>query len=865
MALAALTAVVCAAWRPAVPVPSVLEPATTGGIETVERALAKLSTHRRVMVVGAHPDDEDTTVLSLVSRGMGGEAAYLSLSRGEGGQNLVGPQLGVGLGLIRTGELLAARHFEGTWQFFTRAYDFGYTRSLEETFERWPREIIAEDAVRAVRRFKPQVIVTVFPGDSRAGHGQHQMAGVIAAEILELSGDPDRYPALTAEGLGPWQPEAAYRRLWWGRGEPLFETEFGQIDPLTGMSVLQIAAASRSKHRSQDMGREQPLGSLRGGMVWIAGEGREEATSIFDGIDTSLSAIAASLPQGELRLRVEEELALVESLAIRARESLLPSDLGRSVPAFAEIVRTLQGVHQSLDGDSTPAALGVASLVEEKLAVATAGLTAAAGVAFDAVADREAATLGSVFEAEVELWNGGDFELEVVGVGLETVDGWGVEPRELTEESQLEGVQRWGFRVRVPADDAPTVPYFLRHPLQGDLYDWSQTPREFLGQPFQPPPLSARLDLELAGVGVRLEREVVHRYADQAFGEVRRPLRSVPALEMSLKPSLILWPLGSTGDRQVELLLSSNTEEPLEGRVESEVPEGWLPVEPLPFAIEHLGATKVLRLPLVAAAGLEPGTYIVSATAVLDSSERMAASYPVLDYPHIRPATLREPTVTEVRVLDLRLPDLSRVGYIRGASDRVPELLLEVGVPLELLGPEQLENGDLSGYDTIVVGSRAYETDPTLLRANPRLLEYVQQGGTLIVQYQQYQFVRGGYAPLDLEIERPHGRVTDEASPVRVLDPEHPVFRHPNRISPADWEGWVQERGLYFPSRWDDAYQPLLALRDQGRPEELGSLLVASYGDGTYVYTGLSFFRQLPAGVPGAFRLFSNLLALGEK
>jgi len=864
-ALAVVVAVVCSAWRPSLPVPSVLEPASTGGIETVDRALAKLSTHRRVMVVGAHPDDEDTTVLSLVSRRMGGEAAYLSLSRGEGGQNLVGPELGVGLGLIRTGELLAARGFEGTWQYFTRAYDFGYTRSLEETFERWPREVLEEDAVRAVRRFKPQVIVTVFPGDSTAGHGQHQMAGVIAAEILDLAGDPDRFPALTAEGLGPWQPEAAYRRLWRGTGEPIFETDFGLIDPLTGKSVIQIASASRSMHRSQDMGRVQQLGSYRGGMVWIAGEGRQEATAIFDGIDTRLSAMASSLPVGDLRRSVEVELELVEGLAIKARQTLLPSDPGRTVPALAEIVRTLQGVAEALAEQPTPATVAVASLVDEKLAVATAGLTAAAGVAFDAVADREAVTLGTAFEATVELWNGGGQSLEVRAVSLQTADGWLVEPVELTDDQALESLDRWRFQVSVPAEDLATKPYFLRLPLVGDLYDWSQTPSQVRGEPFQPPPLTARLELELAGAGIRLEREVVYRYGDQAIGEVRRPLRTVPVLEVGLMPALILQPLGSPRDRYLEVLLSSNSEAPIRGRLEARLPEGWLPVDPQPFSIDQPRGMQVLELPLIADEGLEPGTHVVSVSAVLDSGDRLVSSYAVLDYPHIRPATMERPAATEVRALDLRLPSLSRVGYIRGASDRVPELLMEVGVPLELLGPSELENGDLGVYEAIVVGSRAYETDPTLLRANPRLLKYVEQGGTLIVQYQQYQFVRGGFAPLPLVIERPHGRVTDETSPVRVLEPEHPVFRNPNRISSADWEGWVQERGLYFPTEWDEAYRPLLALQDAGRPEELGSLLVASVGEGTYVYTGLSFFRELPAGVPGAFRLFMNLLALGEE
>jgi hypothetical protein len=796
---------------------------------------------------------------------MGGEAAYLSLSRGEGGQNLVGSELGIGLGLVRTGELLAAREFEGTWQFFTRAFDFGYTRSLDETLERWPKEVIEEDAVRAVRRFKPQVVVTVFPANSDAGHGQHQMAGVIAAEILGLAGEPDRFPALTSGGLGPWQPEAAYRRLWWGRGEPLFETEFGQIDPLTGMSVIQIAAASRSMHRSQDMGRVQELGSYRGGMVWIAGEGKQEATSIFDGIDTSLPAMASSLPEGDLRRRVEEELELVEGLAIKTRQTLVPSNLERSVPALAEIVRTLQGVARQLAGQSSPAAASVASLVEEKLAVATAGLIAAAGVAFDAVADREAITLGTSFEATVELWNGGEQNLEVRAITLEADDSWSIEPFEITEESSLEAVDRWRFVVGVPAEDQATQPYFLHRPLVGDLYDWSQTPEAIRGLPFQPPPLTAHLELELAGATIHLEREVVHRYGDQALGEVRRPLRTVPILEVSLQPTLILTPVGSSRDRRLEVHLSSHSASLVRGRLEARLPDGWSPVDARVFSIEQPGGTEVVEVPLVAGESLEPGKYVVSVSAVLDSGERLDSSFAVLDYPHIRPTQMEERAAAELQVLDLRLPRLSRVGYIPGASDRVPDLLLEVGVPLELLGSEELENGDLGEFEAIVVGSRAYETNPALLRANPRLLEYVEKGGTLIVQYQQYQFVSGGFAARPLTIERPHGRVTDEASPVRVLEPDHPVFRTPNRISSNDWDGWVQERGLYFPSTWDEAYLPLLALQDEGRPEELGSLLIASVGEGVYVYTGLSFFRELPAGVPGAFRLFVNLLALGEE
>ena len=260
-----------------------------------------------------------------------------------------------------------------------------------------------------------------------------------------------------------------------------------------------------------------------------------------------------------------------------------------------------------------------------------------------------------------------------------------------------------------------------------------------------------------------------------------------------------------------------------------------------------------------------PGSLLVAVKAE-EGGAVHDASYPTIEYPHIAPTAVGVDARSEVRVLDLALPEVERVGYVRGASDRVPEMLLEVGLPVELLGAESLRDRDLSVYDVVVVGSRAYEIDSALRQANQRLLDYARGGGTLIVQYQQYQFVRGGYAPYPLEISRPHGRVTDESSPVRVLVPEHPIFTEPNRIEPDDWEEWVQERGLYFAGEWDDAYTPLLALQDpDDQPEQRGSLLIAELGEGTYVYTGLSFFRELPAGVPGAFRLFANLLALGAR
>jgi hypothetical protein len=363
------------------------------------------------------------------------------------------------------------------------------------------------------------------------------------------------------------------------------------------------------------------------------------------------------------------------------------------------------------------------------------------------------------------------------------------------------------------------------------------------------------------GVSVTLEREVVHRHRDQALGEIRRPLAVVPKVEVHAAEPLLVWPVAQKSARRLAVTLQSHAKEIVRGRLEVALQNGWPKIEPLPFSLEP-GEEKTAEVVLPSAPGLRPGQYRAELTAVLEDGGRFNLAVPVVDYPHIRATPRPAPSVVEIAAIDLALPPLSRVGYVRGASDRVPQFLLQAGVPLQLLGPADLLEGDLGRFDAVVVGSRAYETDPALARANPRLLDYARAGGLVLVQYQQYPFIDGKFPPLSLEIGRPHDRVTDETAPVKLLDPAHRVWTTPNRIGAADWDGWVQERGLYFAKTWDPAYLPLLSMADPGGPELQGGLLVAPLGKGTYVYTGLAFFRQLPAGVPGAYRLFANLLAL---
>ncbi|HEX9287750.1 MAG TPA: PIG-L family deacetylase [Thermoanaerobaculia bacterium] len=839
-----------------------LEPPSSGGLVALDRLLQRLSTHKRMLVIGAHPDDEDNRLLTLVSRKMGAEVAYLSLSRGEGGQNLLGPDLGIPLGVIRTQELLAARRIDGARQFFTRAYDFGYTRSLEETLRLWPKEVLLEDVVRIVRRFRPQVIVTVFSGTPRDGHGHHQASAVVGREAEAAAADPASVRALENETLRPWKIAALYCCDYAGPEIATIVLPTGAVDPLSGRSYHQIAMASRSNHRSQDMGALQPPGPNETRVAWVEGGAGREAKDLFAGVNTRLSAIAAGIPDASRRARVEEKLRRIESLVSDTRAKLLPTALAQAARPLAMVVTELKAAREIVPTDGEGGDSAAAALLDEKISLAESALATAAEVTVDALADRETAAPGDTLEVKVGIWNAGEQPVSVETVELASPDGWNVtpaaaQPREVAPNTLSE----W-TRMASPAAAEPTVPYFLRRPLEGALYDWTDVPPGVRGEPFQPLPLIAVARLRVAGVPVLLRRDVVWRLRDQALGEVRRPVRAVAALEVSVDPDRIVWPTADKGEKRLEITVTSNSPGPLSGRIETAVPPGWRAIAAVPFSVNGRGDRRSFDVPLRPPSPFPAGRGTFRIAAITDDGRRFASSVRVLDYPHIPPTPLAEESAVELVAADIRLPALQRVGYVRGASDRVPEALAAIGVPVVVLDAKALQSGDLTRYDAIVVGSRAYETDPALARANGRLLDYTRGGGLLIVQYQQYQFVEGNYAPYKLEIARPHDRVTDETAPVRVLDPTSPVFHRPHRISDEDWAGWVQERGLYFAHTWDPAYKPLLAMKDPDEPEQQGGLLVAKLGKGTYVYTGLAFFRQLPAGVPGAYRLFANLLGL---
>jgi len=859
-ALAALTLAVCLAAglraRPASP-GTELPPPSTGGLATLDPLLQKLTNNRRLLVIGAHPDDENTALLALVSRKLGGEAAYLSLSRGEGGQNLIGEELGVGLGLIRSQELMAARRLDGARQYFTRAYDFGFTRSLDETLREWPESVLLEDAVRVVRRFRPQVVFSTFTGTDKDGHGQHQAAGVIAREVFRAAGDPTAAPGLTREATVLWKPSTLLRSNWFDR-DAGFPLPTGDVEPLTGRSYQQIAMASRSLHRSQDMGMLQPPGPGQTGAIWVEGGAGSASKDLFAGVDTRLRSIAGEVADPSRRAQIEALLDRVESRAAAARQNLSPASLGAAVSPIAELLADLRAARQLV----RPEDGGTAALLEEKTSAAEGALAAAAGLTLDALADGETACAGDSFATTVSIWNAGARPVDVVSVSLVSPDGWSVPGRPEEGRSVEAGaLSEWKVSASIPAGAPATLPYFLARPLHGSLYDWSGAAAPVRGEPFQPAPLSAVAEVRVSGAPIRLAREVTYRFRDEAVGEIRHPLRVVPRVDVAVDPALIVWPTDRKTARPLAITLTSNSREPISGNVAVAVPTGWPAPQAAPFSLAKKGDRALVEIPVSPPASPAIGRFEISVAAVTAAGERFASGIRLIDYEHIRPTPFQRESLVALTALDLKLPRLAAVGYVRGASDRVPEALSSIGVPIRVLTEADLDHGDLSRYDAIVVGSRAYETDPALPRANGRLLDYARAGGLLVVQYQQYPFIEGNFAPAKLEIARPHDRVTDETAKVTLLDPKHPVFTTPNAIRDADWDAWVQERGLYYAHTWDPAYTPLLAMADPGGPEQRGGLLVAAVGKGRYVYTGLAFFRQLPAGVPGAYRLFANLLA----
>ncbi len=819
-------------------------------------ALRRLPTTGSLLYITAHPDDENNAVLAKVSRGLGIRTALLSLTRGDGGQNEIGPELFEALGVLRTQELMRVHRFDGASQYFTRAYGFGYSFSVEETLERWGEEVL-RDVVRVIREFRPDVIVTLNPRG--AGGGQHHQASArLAAQAFELAADPSRFPEQLEEGLRTWRSSRLYQAPgvgWaWGDGRSqagrTAAIEVGGYDPLLGESYAEFGARARSSHRCQGMNILPEPGPRTAYYRLVKGNAElGDGAGFFSGLDVSLGRVAEHDP--ELAGGLERFQKLIRQIRDDYTESRMEQSASGVMQGLA-LVREL-----AAEAGDPEARFLLRAKKEDFLAAAQKGNF----IYLDALVLRNRdgrVNPGEEVSVQVRFLSRSGNPARLRSAQLSGTGDWNV--RSLGRSGPARE-----FRVTVPSGASYTQPYWYRHDAQVDLFSVRDG---FSGvEAVSPPALKARVTYVSDGVEADMEVPVRYRWFDPVIGgERRRELQVVPEVTLALQPEVRIFVPGAAQGKSFHVRVENQRPGRLDTRVELLAPEGWQ-VHPrtrdLTFGRE--GETAAVTFEVEAPADLKPGSYRIQARARV-GAKTYSQGYRSIDYHHVETRHLYRQARSLVQAFDVKVAPV-RVGYVMGVGDQVPAAIEDLGLELASLDASDLAEGDLSRFDVIVTGVRAYLNRADLRSSNHRLLEYVRQGGHLVVQYNKYEFNREEYGPYPARIHRPHDRITDETSPVRVLEPDHPVLNWPNRITDADWEGWVQERGLYFLGEWDPAYRPLLELRDPFpyNPEaKRGALVVAVYGKGTYVYTGLGFFRQLPAGVPGAFRLWANLLSLGK-
>ena len=819
------------------------------GISGLKQALDRLDVVGSVLHTGAHPDDENSSLLAWLSRGQGARTAYLSTTRGEGGQNLIGTELFEALGVIRTEELLAARRFDRAQQFFTPNYEFGFSKTADETLEKWGKERLVGDMVRVIRKFRPEVIISRFSGTPRDGHGHHQAAGIATREAFHAAADPDLYP----EYGRPWQAKKLYMSAGGGGrggrgGSGDIRINVGEYGSAIGRSYHEIAMEGRSLHRTQSMGAARQRGPRYASLAMIEKNVPGAADEpIFNRTTHKLMDLAELEPA--LQADLEALQGQIED--IRAKASLDdPADI---FPDLIEAIKLFQSIRSKVQVEH------VGFLLDLKADDFHLAAELAAGITVDVLASDDSVVPGQEFGLTIAIVNNGPFEFEMVRTNTDFPPGW--DARYDGSTGGLRSGERFEQQFTVKVSETPdyTQPYWLRSPREADRFVWMGGDEATL--PFDPPRMPTRTEIDFGGASIVVNRHAEYLYVDDVYGELRSLVKVVPDLSVRLSPETAVVPL--SGDRKKEFTVTLLNQFPEGGaaQVTLEVPEGWA-VEPESRSVEFGRAGETASVQFVVDVPRAGGEFEVSATARM-LNEEYRRGYRLIAYPHIETRHIYSDARSRVNVFEIDT-DVENIGYVQGAGDEVAASLAQLGIPVTFLAADDLSRGDLSAYDTIVVGIRAYSVREDLRAHNQRLLDYVENGGTLVVQYNQYDMPRGDFGPYPFTINRPHDRVTVEEASITFVDPDHPAINTPNKISEADFEGWVQERGLYFMGDWDERYTPVLASNDPGEDPKLGGMMVAEIGQGRYVYTGYAFFRQLPAGVPGAYKLFSNLISLGN-
>ena len=796
-------------------------------------SIKKLNFLGSVLYIAAHPDDENTRLISYMSNNVKARTAYLSLTRGDGGQNLIGPELRELLGVIRTQELLAARRIDGGEQRFTRANDFGYSKHPDETLAIWNKKEVLSDVVLAIRQFKPDVIINRFdhrsPGST---HGHHTRSAMLSYEAFDLANDKNAFPEQVKQ-YGTWQPKREFfNTSWWFYGSQenfdkadkanLLSVDTGVFFPSSGLSNPEIASLSRSSHKSQGFGSTGSRGEQIEYIELIKGDLPVDKSNIFDGIDTSWNRVKGGKEIGNILKEVETNYDFKNPSA--------------SITQLLEAYKLIQNLE-----DQHWRAI---KLEDIKNVIA-----ACSGLYLEAVAETNQATANSSINLKIESINRSDYQITLNSYAINTLD--------VVKNIELKNNISYDFKdvLKIDSKQQPTTPYWLTK--KGSLGMYTVDDKNLIGQPETPRNQLVTFNLTFGKTSISYSKPIVYKTNDDVKGEVYKPFEIIPEASAKVAEDVIIF----ENDKQKDIVVIVKAgRDNLEGFVQIAHPKDWnVYPEKQKVSITHKGEDQTLIFTVIPPKNQSEGLITPMVTV---GNEVYTKKLVEINYDHIPFQTVLLPSESKVVRLDIKKRG-ENIGYIEGAGDVVPESLKQIGYNVVIIKPEEINAETLNRFDAIVVGIRAYNVVEALKYKQQLLFNFVEQGGNLIVQYNtSRETIVDELAPYKLELSR--DRVTDENAEVRFLNPNHPLLNYPNKITEKDFEGWTQERGLYFPDQWSSEFTPLLSMNDKGETPKDGSLLVAKHGKGYYIYTGLSFFREFPEGVSGAYRLFANMLSIGK-
>lgn len=808
---------------------------TTPSSADIYKGIKRLNVLGSVLYIAAHPDDENTRLLTFLAKERLYRTGYLSLTRGDGGQNLIGNEQGVALGLVRTQELLAARRIDGAEQFFTRAFDFGFSKNPQETFTKWDKEKILGDVVWVIRKFQPDAIITRFPTTGEGGHGQHTASAILAIEAFTAAADPKRFP----EQLRFVQPWQAKRILWntfnFGGNNTQrpdqFTIDVGGFDPVLGKSYGEIAADSRSQHKSQGFGVARSRGEALEYFATLAGS--KPVHNILDEVTTDWN-----------RIKGGETIAPLVQTAINSYDFVQPH---KSIGQLTAIYKALKNIPESY-------------WQKQKLEEIKQLILSCSGLWMEATTNVQNAVQGDSLRINIGLNNRTGANIKLNRIVLNGFDSSFLTSLKTNQNLVI------AKSIFIPHNKPVSQPFWLKEKMEEGQYVINEL--HLIGQADNDPSYMTRFELEIEGEPFTFEKPVQYKYTDPVRGELYQPLFVVPGLSVAATPDMLIYRRGEKENKEVLLHINANKNiHPTIASLELKSAGFSLSRKDSSFSLDRGGSRTYSFNINNSASGNRDSINLIGFAHYTNSPQLINAhlSSATIQYDHIPTVKYFFPDDIKLLNIDLKTKG-NKVGYIVGAGDKVPEALEQMGYEVTLLTDKELSRNNLKKFDAIITGVRAYNTNEWLNNHYESLMKYVKDGGNLVVQYNtssQIGPVRAKMGPYNFNINR--NRVTDETAPVTFLKPNHQVLNYPNKISTDDFKGWVQERSIYHATGWDKKFEAILNINDPGESPDSGSLIISKYGEGYFTYTGLVFFRELPAGVPGAYRLLANLIALNHK